>query len=228
MKRLLPFVLGLACPGVALATDVMRVPLSSAVADIGLSPRAGVTISFIPTGHTIEKVWLDNPRWVVLDVDGCLEGLGKECDEKAAVATTIHLRRINPLSIEGLPNHPISLLTVITRDSTSNLSISTFRIVPKVSAQYYLVEVVPPAVSSPSLLSVLDTTWIERGRDIAVKSGWMRIGSPLYARIDQFLTLARTESLPAAAKSAGVSLDLIERLLWLGRNEQSLKLGNQP
>lgn len=126
----------------AFANDITRVQLdSSKIPEIGLAQGSGVNITFIPTGRTIQKVWLDDPTWVVFDVDGCLVGQTKECERPTA--TTIHLKRINPLRIQGMSSTGRSLLTVVTSGEAGDLKISTFRIVPRGSPGISIVEVMP-------------------------------------------------------------------------------------
>ncbi|WP_225895597.1 hypothetical protein [Dendronalium phyllosphericum] len=76
----------------------------------------GVAISFYEIGETIKKVWLDDPSQILLDTDGCLEGLDQNCPNPGA--GLIHLRRIKRVNIPGLPQTSTTLLTVITQSST--------------------------------------------------------------------------------------------------------------
>lgn len=127
-----------------LASDIVQVPLNSTETPlIGLAPGSGVNITFIPSERIIQKVWLDDPTWLVVDVDGCLVGLSTECERPTA--TTVHLKRINPLRIEGFSSTGRSLLTVITSGESGDLKISTFRIVQKSNpgASISIVEIIP-------------------------------------------------------------------------------------
>lgn len=126
----------------AFADDIARVQLdSSKIPEIGLAQGSGVNITFIPVNRTVQKVWLDDPTWVVFNVDGCLVGQTTECERPTA--TTVHLKRINPLRIEGMPSTRRSLLTVITSGESGDLKISTFRIIPKNSPGVSIVEIIP-------------------------------------------------------------------------------------
>lgn len=125
-----------------LASDIVRVPLNSTETPlIGLAPGSGVNITFIPSERIIQKVWLDDPTWVVVDVDGCLVGYSTECERPTA--TTVHLKRINPLRIEGFSSTGRSLLTVITSGESGDLKISTFRIIQKSNPGASIVEIIP-------------------------------------------------------------------------------------
>lgn len=125
-----------------LASDIVQVPLNSTETPlIGLAQGSGVNITFIPSERIIQKVWLDDPTWVVVDVDGCLVGPSTECERPTA--TTVHLKRINPLRIEGFSSTGRSLLTVITSGESGDLKISTFRIVQKSNPGASIVEIIP-------------------------------------------------------------------------------------
>lgn len=125
-----------------LASDIVQIPLNSTETPlIGLAPGSGVNITFIPSERIIQKVWLDDPTWVVVDVDGCLVGFSTECE--FPTATTVHLKRINPLRIEGFSSTGRSLLTVITSGESGDLRISTFRIVQKSNPGASIVEIIP-------------------------------------------------------------------------------------
>jgi hypothetical protein len=72
-------------------------------------PGYGLNISFIETGESIIKAWLDDPSRIAMDLDG-----------KDGAASVVHLRRIKP--DQGLPlmasQDGATLLTVITESET--------------------------------------------------------------------------------------------------------------
>ncbi|MEM7556142.1 MAG: hypothetical protein AAF378_18980 [Cyanobacteria bacterium P01_A01_bin.84] len=100
----------------------------------------GTNLSFIPAGEVIKKVWIDDPTQVTLDFDGpmCIH-FGKEgnnssskvgdCEKSAA--NVIHLKRIEPIEIPGLPaaNRTATLLTVVTEGKGYKKRLYTFRVV---------------------------------------------------------------------------------------------------
>ena len=196
-------------PRPVMANNIIQVRLGD-TSDIPIAQ--GVTLTFIPSRQIIQKIWLDNPTWITLDTDGCLEGLGtSSCQQPGA--TSIHLRRIEPLHIEGLLPSSSSRLTVISRDVSGHLKISTFRLVPAETDQYSIVEVVP---LERGFVDIVNADFVERGRAIAISQGWMRERDHLYQKIDQFLTLIKTESVSVAAEQSGVSIALVQRLHSLG------------
>jgi len=197
--------------------ETMQVRLGD-TPDISLADGQGITISFIPSQQIIQKVWLDNPTWVVMDADGCLTGLGVErCQPPGA--TSLHLRRIKPIPIEGLMPSETSLLTIITRQASGHPQISTFKLVSAQTAKYSIVEVVP----SLQPVETLNAALIERGRTVAISWGWMRKGSSLCQKIDRFLDLIKTESISVAAQQSGISVALVQRLNLVGKSETEVK-----
>lgn len=196
----------------------------SAPVTIPLSPGHGVNISFIPTGEMIEKVWLDDPSWVVLDVDGCLQNLTRgEC--ASATSSVLHLRRIERLDIQGLPIAKTSQLTVVTRSpKTLARRVNVFRLTRgDASPEYHTVEVVYRATLTRNQPAV-DSAAIERGRLVAIRQRWLEESGSLDRRIKAFITQLRTQSVEEASRSAGISMELVSRLEELG-NQRSLPLG---
>ena len=188
---------------------------------IKLSPGYGVNISFIPTGETIEKVWLDNPGIASLDVDGCLSGLGKECEEDTG-ATVLHLRRIKPLDFKQLPSTTTSLLTVITKGSDKR-RVYVFRIVPgDTTPKVHTIEITndKEEFNINRLGNTTDTInlqLINRGLLVAQKQRLISLKSPLIPRVRKFLiSIGAGEQINMAARKNGISLQLVNRLIELG------------
>ena len=188
---------------------------------IKLSPGYGVNISFIPTGETIEKVWLDNPGIASLDVDGCLSGLGKECEEDTG-ATVLHLRRIKPLDFKQLPSTTTSLLTVITKGSDKR-RVYVFRIVPgDTTPKVHTIEITndKEEFNINRLGNTTDTInlqLINRGLLVAQKQRLISLKSPLIPRVRNFLvSIGAGEQINMAARKNGISLQLVNRLIELG------------
>ncbi|WP_257236557.1 hypothetical protein [Nostoc sp. 'Peltigera malacea cyanobiont' DB3992] len=121
--------------GIPLAISVACVPLSTIAAPVVRTIKQtqasgqgailqtinvwnghGVAISFYELGETIKKVWLDDPSQILLDTDGCLEGLEENCSNPGA--GLIHLRRIKRVNIPGIPQTSTTLLTVVTQSSS--------------------------------------------------------------------------------------------------------------
>jgi len=228
---------------------VRRISISEATggqghpAVIELAPGMGVNISFLVTGETIEKVWLDNPSFVTLDADGCLAGLGTAQEaQNCSGASVLHLRRINPLQFPNLPQTNSSLLTAITSANRVYL----FRVVKATQPKYYTVEIVPPsrtrmgAVSSQRVAqrpasraqlsaraSNYDWANLNRGLEVAVASRFVSTSQPLYGRIQKFLALTKAgKPIELAAQQSGISMNLVKRLNELGMNNPSSVLAS--
>ncbi len=217
--------------------SIRRVTVAEATGKAGriptlsLIPGYGLNISFINTQEIIEKVWLDNPQFVTLDVDGCLAGISKQtCSQPGA--TVIHLRRIEELDIAGLPQTNSTLLTVIT-SSKKERRIYTFRLIKSSEIpKYHTVEivasseeVVPPRRLSLNSVVLSQVNWqtIENGVRAAVARRLLRPNSPLWYRIENFLQLLKSgSSTIEAASNAGISLELVRKLQELGVKEQTI------
>ena len=188
---------------------------------IKLSPGYGVNISFIPTGDTIEKVWLDNPSIASLDVDGCLSGLGKECEEDTG-ATVLHLRRIKPLDFKQLPSTTTSLLTVVTKGSNKR-QVYVFRVaMADATPKIHTIEITDDKeeFNINRLGNTTDTIClllINRGLLVAQQQRLISLKSPLIPRVRNFLVSIRAgEQINMAARKNGISLQLVNRLMQLG------------
>ncbi len=196
---------------------------------IKLAPGRGVNISFIPTGSVIEKVWLDDPSWVVLSADGCLVGLGTDSVAKPrqggqncsdSPTSVLHLRRIDALSIRGIPKSDSTQLTIITRSPALGRQLLVFRLVKATETPLHTVEVVDSSRQIEP--SRIDLAAIERGRKLAIQQSFLLEGSPLDRQIVDFISrLQQRQSVEIAQKQSRISWDLISRLQELGSTPNS-------
>ncbi len=172
---------------------------------------SGINLSFIPTGETIQRVWLDDPSRVTLDFDAplCQGRDGRSCGKTST--SVIHLRRIRPLNWAGLPQASSTLLTVITEGSAGR-QIYQFRVAyGSGTPQYSTLEVRGNGSGSIRLSRV------ERGLQVAIAKGLVNSNARIIAKVNQFLTLSRNGTeVSAAAQRSGVSLKLVNKLAELG------------
>lgn len=192
--------------------------------NIPLAPGSGVSINFAPAGETIQKVWLDNPSFVTIDADGCLAGLpsfGDDCQE--SYASLIYLRRINDLTIPGLPKSSQSLLTVVT-EKQGQTNIYVFRINKASTASKLVFEVIsshPKTVNGvkPSTEpTVITTARITNGFKRAIANQLLEKKGKLSQQINEFIGYLESGlSKAEAAQKVGISLDVINKLEALGR-----------
>jgi hypothetical protein len=124
-------------------------------------PGRGLTLNFIPSGESIQKVWLDDPSrlGIDFDTDMCAVLMGDCASDNSA--SVIHLRRINNVfsadNPAPIPLTESTLLTVITQ-STSGRKVYQFEIgYGSGTPEYTAVNITPPlevaAEPKPALLN---------------------------------------------------------------------------
>jgi hypothetical protein len=184
----------------------------------------GVAISFYAIGETIKKVWLDDPSQILVDTDGCLEGLDQNCPNPGA--GLIHLRRIKRVNIPGLPQTNTTLLTVITQSSSGERRAYSFRLAtsngtPKYSQVVIKNDVAQAQTSHTPQLSPLVRTQqtinqIRGGIAIAIKNGQMTYNDELHQRLQKLIGyLQKGDDIPTAANKSSVSQELVNKLIGL-------------
>ncbi|MBD6620337.1 hypothetical protein FNW02_32285 [Komarekiella sp. 'clone 1'] len=122
MKKLIIFAFAGIClmPLRAVASPVVRTVKQSQasgstaiVQTIKVWNGNGVSISFYEVSEIVKRVWIDDPSQILIDTDGCLEGINPNCQSPGA--GLIHLRRIQKVNIPGLPQAKSTHLTIITQ-----------------------------------------------------------------------------------------------------------------
>jgi hypothetical protein len=242
MKKLLigiPLALAVACaPITTIAAPVVRTIKQTQASGQGATLQTinvwnghGVAISFYEIGEIIKKVWLDDPSQILLDTDGCLEGLDQNCPNPGA--GLIHLRRINRVNIPGLPQTSTTLLTVITQSSTGERKAYSFRLATSNGTPKYSQVVINNDVAreqttpKPQLQSLVKTQQtinkIRSGIAVAIKSGWMNQQDELHQRLQKLIGyLQKGDDIPTATKAASVSQDLVNKLITLSNSSDNL------
>lgn len=191
----------------------------------------GVSISFYEMGETIKRIWLDDSSSIIFDVDGCLEGLegAGKCSGNSG-AGLIHLRRIDKILIPGLPQADHGAhMTVVTEtgSSTKTKKIYHFRVVPgSGNPKYSEVEIIkdtePSVQPKVNYTAISDSRSITQGMKVALKNNWITANGDLWLRLTQTARLrSQGEELEKAALAAGVSMELVEKLIFLGSNSQN-------
>jgi hypothetical protein len=188
---------------------------------VQIAPGYGVNINFANTGEVIEKVWLDNPSFVTIDVDGCLTGLGaNNCQQSSA--SVIHLRRIETLNIPGIPFSNSALMTVITRNSNGINQLYLFQINRVNQPEYLVIEMLraftpPPTIVQRPIIDYFLVAAIQGGIRRAERENLLDSSSDLKQRLNKFLQLLKEgNDVEFAANNAGISLALVEELKQLG------------
>ena len=186
---------------------------------------SGVSISFYEVKEMVKRVWIDDPSQVLIDTDGCLEGIDQNCQNSSA--GLLHLRRIKKLPVPGLPQTSATLLTVITQTASGERKVYHFQVTPSNSRpEYSQVSIISDNPSSrvtrPLLSPLVQTTRITKqiraGMSVAISNGLLNQSDELHNRIEQFLTnFQGGDEMATAANKAGVSLSLINKLIELGQ-----------
>jgi len=190
----------------------------------------GVVISFYEVGETIKRAWIDDPGQILIDTDGCLEGINQNCQNPGA--GVIHLRRINRVNIPGLPQTPTTLLTVITQSSTGERKTYSFRVATSNSTpQYSQVVITNDVIAQQKMpipqLQPLATTFetvrnIRNGLAVAIRNKWLKPQDELHQRLQQLITyLQQGDNLSTAADKAVISQELVNKLITLGSSSRS-------
>jgi hypothetical protein len=190
----------------------------------------GVVISFYEVGERIKRVWLDDPSQILVDTDGCLEGINQNCQSSGA--GLIHLRRIKRVNIPGLPQTPSTLLTVITETASGERKAYSFRVsaangTPKYS-QVVIAHDVPIEAKKrtvPQLQSLITTTKtinsIRNGMTVAIRNNLLNPGDELHQRLKKLINYIRQgDELATAADKAIVSMGLVNKLMSLEGNQK--------
>ncbi|MEO0843129.1 MAG: hypothetical protein AAFX46_03765 [Cyanobacteria bacterium J06636_27] len=187
----------------------------------------GVSLSFYKLKETIKRVWIDDPSKVLVDSDGCLQGIDNDCESSGA--GLLHLRRINQLDIQGIPKTQATHLTVITESRTGRNSYH-FRVFPaNDNPKYSQITIVPDAKLKPlkpiQKKPDVNVKYIGQGIDKALRNGLVARDDELYKRVHNLLqALRRGENLQLAAFKSGVSMRLIRKLQKLGRNSTTFPI----
>lgn len=185
----------------------------------------GVSISFYEIEETIKRVWIDDPSEILIDSDGCLQGINQNCPEVGA--GLLHLRRIEKLNIRGLPKSRATHLTIITQTTEGKRKTYHFRVAPdNGNPQYSEIAIVsdPLPIDAASvrklepLKQTLNTTrQIRSGVSVAMRNNWLKPSDELHNRIEKMIFyLQEGDELSTAANKAVVSMELVNKLIQIG------------
>lgn len=185
----------------------------------------GISISFYKIGETIKRVWIDDPSQILLDSDGCLQGINEDCETSGA--GLLHLRRINRLNIRGLPKVSATHLTIITESPKGRKSYH-FRVAPASNKPQYS-QIAITADFKPQRQRLIrktpkiDTTNISHGINKAVQDGLVSTNDELYKRVIKLIYNINNgeNNLQIAAYKAGVSMQLIRKLQEIGNSNSN-------
>lgn len=194
---------------------------------VDVGPGPGTNVNFIPTQESIEKVWLDDPSRIVIDCDRATADGGRTATICPPGSTVVHLRLIKPIAFESLLTQPDrTLLTVVTQNKNQERKLYQFQInYIKNVPQYHTLSIVPdpptPLVAGKVRARQVQLENIRLGFEVAKARkfiGQDQQGQVLESRVKAFLVAATDSSvdLNVAARQAGISVDLTNKLAELG------------
>ncbi len=182
----------------------------------------GVSISFYQTGEIIKRAWIDDPSQILIDTDGCLQGIDSSCENPGA--GLIHLRRINRIEIPGLPQTWGTHLTIITETTGNQRQSYHFRVIPADGNPKYSQVAIINNPPTPRRLQSLRVTFnqaqeVRAGVRVALTNQWINSSDPLHQRITSFVGyLTQGDEIQVAADKAVVSMELVNKLIEIGKN----------
>ena len=161
-----------------------------------------------------------------------------ECDENEEGAGLIHVSRIKDIKLPGLPQSGAygAHLTVIT-ESTAEKKVYHFSLVPGTGKpEYSQIKIVYsnsyddsrvskqplPQLQTINYTAVSDSKYIEKGMQVAVSKGQLKVNSPLWNRLMEVISLrSQGRDIRLAAHEAKVSMKLINKLMSMGVKESA-------
>lgn len=196
----------------------------------------GVNLSFLKTGETIKKVWLDDPTQVVIDFDGCLAsqldaaggggGGGTASGNECNGAAIIHLRQLPaPLNFpKGLFAGGNTSLSVVTQNGSERKLYQFQLVLAGGNPPYRTVEVLPSPAPAPAQLVSVSQEYqqtvlrqLSKGLAIAESRQMVDKQSAAYQQVVATVALMQGgKPLAEAMKQTGVPLRLVDRLRGLG------------
>jgi hypothetical protein len=191
-------------------------------------------ISFTQTDEAIAYILVADPSRLVYTTD---------TDLKSGSATTIFLRAIQPLKFPGATTTTITNLLVQTVDQAGQKRLYNFDIVTVRRKTGYVGIQIANAIASGTTLRTIAGQQtllidknrrarvddIETGLRIAINRGYTNKSDPVVPKVQQVLSLLRNSraTIPEAATSVGVPVEVISELGRIALNDRLLRLGQQ-
>lgn len=209
---------------------------------VQVTPGRATPISFTQTDEAIAYILVADPSRLVYTTD---------TDLKSGSATTIFLRAIQPLKFPGATTTAITNLLVQTVDKTGQKRLYNFDIVPvRRNTAYVGIQIANAiasgtaprrgAASESSAIAGQQTLLIDKNRRarvddietglrIAINRGYTNKSDPVVPKVQQILSLLRNSrvTIPEAATSVGVPVEVISELGRIALNDRLLRLGQQ-
>lgn len=207
---------------------------------VQITPGRATPIIFTQTDEAIAYILVADPSRLVYTTD---------TDLKSGRATTIFLRAIQPLKFPGATTTAITNLLVQTVDKTGQKRLYNFDIVQvRRNTGYIGIQIAnvitsgtaPRRGSESSAIAGQQTLLIDKNRrarvddietglKIAINRGYTNKSDPVVPKVQQVLSLLRNNrvTIPEAATSVGVPVEVISELGRIALNDRLLRLGQQ-
>ncbi|BAZ33945.1 hypothetical protein NIES4074_64590 (plasmid) [Cylindrospermum sp. NIES-4074] len=157
-----------------------------------------------------------------------------DTDLKSGRATTIFLRAIQPLKFPGATTTAITNLLIQTVDQAGQKRLYNFDIIPQRRNTGYVGIQIANAIAGQQTLLIdknrrATVDDIETGLGIAINRGYTNKNDPVVSKVRQVLALLRNSrvTIPEAAISVGVPVEVISELGRMALDERLLKLVQQ-
>lgn len=193
---------------------------------VQVTPGRATPISFTQTDEAIAYILVADPSRLVYTTD---------TDLKSGRATTIFLRAIQPLKFPGATTTAITNLLVQTVDQAGQKRLYNFDIIPQRRNTGYVGIQIANAIAGQQTLLIdknrrATVDDIETGLRIAINRGYTNKNDPVVSKVQQVLALLRNSrvTIPEAATSVGVPVEVISELGRMALGERLLRLVQQP
>lgn len=173
----------------------------------------GTNIDFSQTNEVIQRVWLDDPSRLTIDFDG---------DLTAGGAYVVHLRRLQGVSFENIPQTDTTLLTVVTvtAGQPESRNVYLFQIAyGSGDADYNNVRIVHAAPSGQVNVGTgqINLEALQTGLQTAVARSIIPENSEVIARVNTFVQLVEAgRSVEEALTEAQIPIEVLQQLSRIG------------
>ena len=192
-----------------------------------------ITLSFIPSGHFIQSIWLDDPSWVVLSTDTplCQQVDGRPSQGNCGYASVVRIRQLaHPISFSPNERTRIlhdgnfnTMLTVLAADQTGERFVYQFVLDLSHSHTnpYSTVRIIPTDNRPPGLIrsqAQNQLLQIRRGLQRAQQQQLIDASSPEWSKLQAFFEIASSGRMTVenAIAQSGVSREFVNRLASMG------------
>jgi len=191
----------------------------------------GLNLSFLKTGESVQKVWLDNPSRVVIDFDGCLAGGPGGTPGGSSTgcngAALIRLRQLpQPIDFpKGIfADGNTTQLTVITTSGSTRKVYQFQLVLAGGQPPYSMVEIIPSPPPAPAQLTSISQEYqqtvlrqLSKGLAYAEAKQLVDRSSGAYQQLTATIALMQGgKPFAEAIKQTGVPNALVDRLRAYG------------